>query len=82
MGKKVKCKICESVILLSIIIAVNYPICARCLKIKEHPDVPVEQKQDSTMRQVFLGGASDSAFVFTTSSDISINYPYKIHNRS
>mgnify|MGYP001593924955 CR=1 FL=1 len=73
MEKELKCKICKSIILLSIVIAIQYPICRDCSeKIKKQPDVPVEQGQDSPMRQLFLGGASAS--VLSTDSDGTLKY--------
>ena len=70
MEKELKCKICKGAILLGIIVAVHYPICKDCSeKIKKHPDLPIEQRQDAGIRQIFVGGASAS--VLSTDSDVS-----------
>ncbi|OGZ65413.1 MAG: hypothetical protein A3C50_03675 [Candidatus Staskawiczbacteria bacterium RIFCSPHIGHO2_02_FULL_43_16] len=73
MKEEIKCKICKSIILLSIVVVVHYPICSDCSeKVSTQPDVPVEQKQDLATTKIFVGGASTT--IFTTNYDIAINY--------
>jgi len=78
-----KYKIYENIVLLVIVLSVIYPINSNYLVEKEkYPDVPVEQRQVFPIRQLFFGGASASAFIVSTDSDIATNYPYKSYDRS
>ena len=71
MENQIRCKICRGTILLSIFVMVHYPICKDCSeKIKKQPDIPIEQKNNSISRQIFVGVVSAS--VFSTDSDVSL----------